>query len=273
LGPPALYLQRWQPGYYPYPAYYGPRKKGNRALSLVLSIGLALVTFVLVGGLLAVALNQVDPSVAYPSSNPAAHTHDNATSAPTASGSISTASLPQIDSSFFGDNVVVTTYEVNGETPIAIERSIEANGATDTWTGGTMEAYTAPHLAQHWQDHYDSAGNCTVVATSNPAISVSFVVNLPRWSPDATTSATTVTWWSREIVGVATHEKHHVDDGDAAVAQANAVLATSTCDNAASNLETVYTAWAKTDCQFDLDEYGTALGETMATCMANRGSS
>jgi len=201
--------------------------------------------------------------------NPAA---SQASLAPGESFAVSAQGVPQIGPAFFGPNVVVTTYEVGGATPTQIEAAIERNGAHDSWTGGTIEASTTPTRHEHWQALYDSSGACTVTATADPAISISFVVDLPHWRPDAGTSTTTINWWSGEILRVATHEKHHVDDGDAAALTANAALSVSTCANVESNLQAVYLAWNRADCQFDLDEYGSAMGETMATCLANHAS-
>jgi predicted secreted Zn-dependent protease len=135
-----------------------------------------------------------------------------------------------------------------------------------------MEAYTKPQVTETWYRNYDAPGGCAVVTPDGEGLSISFLVDIPDWSPDAASTSYIINWWNAEILRVAIHEKHHVNDGNEMVVEASQALKTSNCDNVETNLNTVYTNWEKADCQFDLDEYGTAMGETMATCMAKRSS-
>jgi predicted secreted Zn-dependent protease len=175
--------------------------------------------------------------------------------------------VPTITASFFGADVSIKTYTITGNDQQALEASIEASGPRLSWQGN-LEAETVSTTSAHWQYETDTNGHCRIVDTATPAITVSFVIDLPYWQPTSAASKATISWWGSELTRVATHEKHHVTDGQAAIAQANAVLATSTCANAEANLNQVFSDWQRTDCQFDMDEYGKANGLTLAGCMA-----
>ena len=178
--------------------------------------------------------------------------------------------VPAIAASFFGSDVSIKTYTVTGNDESAITASIEASGPYSPWAQGNAEAMTMPTTSYHWQYKTDTAGHCQIVDTATPAITVSFVIDLPYWQPTSAASSATILWWESELQRVATHEKHHVTDGKAAIAQANKVLAASTCANAVANLNQVFADWQRTDCQFDMDEYGKAAGLTLAACIARQ---
>ena len=176
------------------------------------------------------------------------------------------ATVPGYGSSFFGSNTTVVTYAVSGTTPAEIVDSILANGPPDRWVGGHAEALTLAF--PHDQVRFKQVGTkCQVVVTADPAIYFTFRITLPSWTPPRGVAATTVTWWRTEISHVATHEKHHVDLWRAAGAAMTKAVAGSTCTNLVSRLTKIATDARRANCQFDLDEYGRAMGLTLDSCL------
>jgi predicted secreted Zn-dependent protease len=176
------------------------------------------------------------------------------------------ASIPGYGSAFFGSNTTVVTYAVSGTTPAEIVDSILANGPPDQWVGGRAEALTLAF--PHDRLTFRQVGTtCHVVATADPAIYFSFRITIPNWTPPPRVAASTVTWWRNEIGHVAVHEKHHVDLWRAAGAAMTKAAAGSTCTNLVSRLTKIATDTRRANCQFDVDEYGRAMGLTVESCL------
>lgn len=178
----------------------------------------------------------------------------------------SVAAVPAYGSSFFGPNTSVATYAVSGSTPAQIVESILSNGPPDQWVGGRAEALTLAF--PHDRLTFEQVGStCRVVASADPAIYFSFRITIPSWTPTRGAASATVTWWRTEISRVATHEKHHVDLWRAAGAAMTKAAAGSTCTNLVSRLTKIATDTRRANCEFDLDEYGRAMGLTLDSCL------
>ena len=174
----------------------------------------------------------------------------------------------------------MTTYRVTGSTPEEIVRSINARGPSDRWLHGRAEAVTLaiPHDRVGFQQN---GASCDVVATASPAIYFSFRITIPRWTPPAAAisatatstlsspSRATITWWTAEIRHVATHENHHVDLWRAAGVAMTKAVGTSSCTNLVNRLTKIAADTRRENCEFDMDEYGTALGLSLKDCLGS----
>lgn len=171
------------------------------------------------------------------------------------------------DAAFFGPNATVTTYRVTGSTPLDIVASIRAHGPLNDWLGQRAEAQTlaVPHLRI---DLIGSGSTCRIVAAARPAVSFSFTITLPRWDPGSGASPATVTWWDAELGRAATHENHHVDLWRAAGVSMTKATTTSTCANLQGHLATIVKSTTRANCEFDMAEYGRALGLSLDACVA-----
>ena len=112
------------------------------------------------------------------------------------------------------------------------------------------------------------SSSCRVVPQANPAVTFRFTITLPRWDPPSGVSRTTVTWWNAELKRAAIHENHHVDLWRAAGTQMSRAATTSTCANVNSRLAAIVKATARENCEFDMDEYGKALGLSLDDCLS-----
>jgi predicted secreted Zn-dependent protease len=170
------------------------------------------------------------------------------------------------DAAFFGPDSTVKTYRVSGDSPLQIVASIRASGPPVDWIG-RAEALTlaTPHIRIAFSG---SGSSCRVVAKASPPISFSFTITLPRWVPPSGVSGTTVTWWNAELRRAAVHEHHHVDLWRAAGTAMSKAVSTSTCSTFQSRIASIVKATARENCQFDMDEYGEALGLSMDACLA-----
>jgi len=169
-------------------------------------------------------------------------------------------------SAFFGPGTTVKTYAVTGASPADIELSIGIHGPIDQWLPGRAEALT---LARAVEDFELQPFNddCRLVPTADPPVHFEFTITLPRWTAPEQPDPSTVAWWQHELARAATHEKHHVDLWRAAGARMATAVALSTCANVTSNLNAIVRATTRANCQFDLDEYGRALGLTLESCV------
>jgi predicted secreted Zn-dependent protease len=168
----------------------------------------------------------------------------------------------------------VKTYTVTGATPAAIVRSVRARGPYSPWIGGRAEAVTQP--TRTYQFAFSSSlvevtpgtwtGVCQIRQDAIPAISQTYTILLPKWTPPRGASSATIRWWADEILRVATHERTHVQNGITATKAANLVLASSTCANAESRLNAVWLDEQRHDCEFDMREYGKAAGLSLKSC-------
>jgi predicted secreted Zn-dependent protease len=170
------------------------------------------------------------------------------------------------EAAFFGPNTTVKTYRVFGSTPLEIVESMLARGPRNNWLNERAEAVTLA-VPEIRVELVGSGSACHVVARANPAVSFRFTITLPRWEPPSAASRTTVTWWNAELGRAATHEHHHVDLWRAAGTRLSRAATTSTCANLQSRLAAIVKATARENCEFDMDEYGKALGLSLDDCL------
>ena len=175
--------------------------------------------------------------------------------------------IPTYDAAYFGPNSTVTTYRVTGSTPREIGRSILANGPLDRWLKGRAEALTL--AIPHDKITFSQSGSACRVTSGSPAFSFSFRITLPRWTPPPDVPKSTVTWWITEIRHVATHENHHVDLWRTAGAAMSKAVAGSTCTNLASRLQKIVQDTRRENCEFDMKEYGEAMGLSIESCLTS----
>ena len=110
------------------------------------------------------------------------------------------------------------------------------------------------------------AGVREIRPNASPAISPTYTILLPKWTPPRGASSATIHGWADEVLRVATHERTHVQNGITATKAANVVLASSTCANAESRLNAVWLDQQRHDCEFDMREYGKAAGLSLKAC-------
>jgi predicted secreted Zn-dependent protease len=110
-------------------------------------------------------------------------------------------------------------------------------------------------------------GHCRIEVTAKPAVTYTFAITLPSWSRPTNVDSATVVWWSSELTRVATHERHHVDLYRTAAARMTNAVGVSTCANVSANVSAIVKDVNTQQCEFDLQEYGSALGLTLSSCV------
>ena len=176
-------------------------------------------------------------------------------------------SIPTIDGTMFSGPTQVQTYEINGITPNELVRSIATNGPPDAWTGGHAEATTRVHVSYQFRER-TLGGSCEIVPDSPTPISLSYTVTIPHWAPPPGATATTRQWWIDELTTTVVHENHHVEIWQSYVPAFNDAVLNGTCDGLAADLDSIALKANTDNCQFDLDEYGTAAGLRLEDCLA-----
>jgi predicted secreted Zn-dependent protease len=176
--------------------------------------------------------------------------------------------IPGVGKSFFGAGVTVETYRVTGDTPAEILASIRRNGPYSDWAKARAEAVTQA-VPRYRFELRGTGADCRIHVTTRPAIVFVYTITLPRWSQPSRASRSTVSWWTDEIQRVSRHERHHVElfrDGATRLSQA---VDQSTCANVQDRLAKIAREINRQQCEFDLKEYGAAMGLTLASCLAN----
>jgi predicted secreted Zn-dependent protease len=177
-------------------------------------------------------------------------------------------SIPVIDASMFSAPTVLDTYEINGITPNELTRSIATNGPYDTWTGGHAEARTQVHVSYRFRER-TFGGSCEIVPDSSTPITLSYVVTIPHWTPPAGATAATRDWWIDELITTVHHENHHVEIWQSFLPAFTDAVLNGTCDRLAADLASIVQKANTENCQFDMDEYGTAAGLRIEDCLAS----
>ena len=177
------------------------------------------------------------------------------------------ATIPAIGNAFFGSGAKVVTYEVVGSSVDQIIASIQASGPFSDWLHARAEALTTAAPKYRFVLS-GAAGHCHVQVTAKPAIIFTFTITLPSWSRPKSIDQATVLWWAKEIQRVATHERHHVEIYRDGATRMTDALAHSTCGNVSDQLRTIVDDIDTQQCQFDLKEYGSALGLSLTSCLA-----
>ena len=174
--------------------------------------------------------------------------------------------VPSVASSFFGSGAKVVTYVVTGSTQAQITASIGTNGPWSNWLHGHAEALTRA-VPKYRFTLSQTAAQCRIVVTAKPAVVFTFTVTLPGWTRPRAADAATVRWWAAEVIRVATHERHHVEIYRDGAARMTAAVGNSTCANVSIHLSAIVRDIDVAQCQFDLDEYGAALGLSLSSCL------
>ncbi|MBA2381374.1 MAG: DUF922 domain-containing protein [Chloroflexi bacterium] len=179
-----------------------------------------------------------------------------------------TTSVPGISKNFFGSGVTIETYRVGGASPGEIIASIRSNGPYSDWAKTRAEAVTRV-VPKYRFELVGTGASCHVSITTRPAVIYVYTITLPRWSPPTGVAGSTISWWNDEIQSVARHERHHVELFRAGATRLSGAVASSTCANVGSRLATIGRDINRQNCEFDLKEYGTAMGLTLSSCLAN----
>jgi predicted secreted Zn-dependent protease len=162
--------------------------------------------------------------------------------------------MPAITSSYFGGGVTIARFRISGDTRSQILRSIRTRGPH-----GGAQGVTQPFLKYRFTFKYDRRGRCRVARTGSTAVAMSFRITLPRWAATVGTDRTTASWWADELRETAAHERRHVRMWRNAVAQANRVVASSSCRNVGRRLDSVWNSAIVANCRFDSSEYGISM--------------
>jgi predicted secreted Zn-dependent protease len=173
-----------------------------------------------------------------------------------------------IRAEFFGSGVTLETYRVTGTTPFEISASMNQSGPYSEWTQSRVDGLTTARVDYRFQLAGNGAGGCVISATASPAIVITYTVTLPRWSEPSSASSATVEWWNSLVREIATHEKHHIVIYRDAQRDLNQALLQSTCENAEAKLLKVWSQANLEQCEFDMEEYGYAIGLTLEDCVA-----
>ena len=174
--------------------------------------------------------------------------------------------VPTIAASFFGSGATLVTYRVGGATIDQIVGAIRANGPWSDWIHARAEALTKA-VPRYRFDLVGTSGSCSIDVSSNPAVVFSFTITLPKWSRPKTADAATVRWWAGELQRVAVHERHHVEIYRDGAARMTDAVAHSTCATLPGKLSAIVRDVDTQQCEFDLKEYGAALGLSLASCL------
>jgi len=168
---------------------------------------------------------------------------------------------------FFGSGLTLETYAVSGATPNEISTSMNRRGPYSAWLDGRAAATTEARVGYRFTFGTTSNGTCAISETGNPAILIRYTVTLPEWRSPAGVASSTVEWWNATVREIATHEKHHVDIYRDAQRDLNAALEKSTCANAETRLNAIWADVNREQCEFDMREYGYALGLSVEACL------
>jgi predicted secreted Zn-dependent protease len=172
-----------------------------------------------------------------------------------------------IEAEFFGPGVTLETFRVSGTTPFEISMSMNENGPYSEWTQSRVDGLTEARVSYRFQLASGASGSCFINATANPPILIRYTVTLPRWTSPSSASAATVEWWNSLVLEIATHERVHISIYRDAQRDLNQALGSSNCDNAESRLSAVWNDANREQCEFDMKEYGYALGLSLEDCV------
>ena len=175
--------------------------------------------------------------------------------------------VPVISGSFFGSGAKVVSYQVSGSSIAQIVASIRVNGPWSDWLHARAEAVTKA-VPKYRFTLAETAGVCHIVTTARPAVIFVYTITLPGWNRPKTADAATVRWWAGELLRVATHERHHVEIYRDGAARMTDAVAHSTCGSVSGKIAAIVRDIDTQQCQFDIDEYGAALGLTLTSCLA-----
>jgi predicted secreted Zn-dependent protease len=112
-----------------------------------------------------------------------------------------------------------------------------------------------------------AGGTCRISISARPAVVFRYTITLPSWARPNGVDQATVRWWTSELQRVAAHERHHVDIFRTGATRLSDTVARSTCANVTARIDAIVRDIRVQQCEFDLKEYGTALGLSLASCL------
>ncbi len=101
------------------------------------------------------------------------------------------------------------------------------------------------------------------------SVTITYHVVLPSWAPPSGVPSRTVAWWTDTIHETVAHEGHHITLYEEHLPAMNEAVRSGTCASVEADLERLITDAQRANCEFDLAEYGYALGLTLESCMAS----
>jgi predicted secreted Zn-dependent protease len=183
--------------------------------------------------------------------------------------------VPTFTSASFpaSDRVTVDWYPVTGASRSEILASILVNGPYSEWVGGTATAHVRVQPSFDFYFQTGPVGRCDVVANRDPAVSITYEVLLPAWSPprDAAIEVGTLDWWAAELGETVAHEAHHIELYEEHLLAMRDLLAGGSCASVSDGLDVIWDGALQANCEFDLAEYGYASGLTLESCLASDG--
>ncbi len=215
-------------------------------------------------------LRTTGPALATPTPRPTpAPTRTPVLAAPTVPG------VPTFTSASFpaSDRVTVNWYPVTGGSRADILASILVNGPYSEWVGGTATAHVRVQPSFDFYFQTGPVGRCDVVASSDPAVSITYEVLLPAWSPPdgGFVAVGTREWWSSELGETVAHEAHHIELYEEHLLAMRDLVGQGSCASVSDGLDVIWDGALQANCEFDLAEYGYASGLTLETCLESDG--
>jgi predicted secreted Zn-dependent protease len=163
-------------------------------------------------------------------------------------------------------SVTVSYYAVSGSSPQQIHASIQENGPWSDWVGRNAQAHVQASPSFNFAFRSDGYG-CAVVPTGGDFVTITYHVLLPTWTPPTGVSQRTIDWWIETIHDTVAHEGHHITLYEGYRPLMHDAVRTGTCASVPADLERIFTDAQRANCEFDLAEYGYALGLTLESCL------
>jgi predicted secreted Zn-dependent protease len=165
-----------------------------------------------------------------------------------------------------GASVTVSYYAISGSTRGELFAAMDANGPYSEWLGSRADAATHTRASFNFRFRTDAAG-CSVVLIGAVPVTATYEVTLPSWTAPAGVPDTLVDWWAVTLDEILTHEAHHVELYETYFAEMNAAVQSGTCDTIEAELGRLSDEANLANCEFDLEEYGYAVGLTLDSCV------
>jgi predicted secreted Zn-dependent protease len=176
--------------------------------------------------------------------------------------------IPVIAASSFGPNVAIRWYDVTGMTEAEVRASISAVGPLTAWRGQRTIAALETATEHRYSQVSMLYVGCRLVASADPAVTMTHTVVLPRWRPPAGTTRATARWWINLLLETAEHQRARVRLSDAAAARASEVVASASCTDVAHRVTAVWEELQRASCALEVQRYGREPGVTLQACLA-----
>lgn len=193
------------------------------------------------------------------------------TPAPLPSGALPSEapSLVGVPEGLFGDRATVTRFGATGYSPEMIQTSILEYGVP-LFAGDGAISWVRPKLQVNVVYPGEGA-NCTTMINGANTVGMRYEVFLPFWTPEGADSAT-IEWWNTSFTEAMLHERSHIELYEHYVDQINSqISAGDDCAAARQLYDKLFEEMNRTNCEFDLNEFGLAPGAELEDCTAFRG--